>query len=71
MRLMRRKAAGICTETVDALIRDIPNASLECQAEAADLIQELIEKGSLAVAGSRQAVERAARLFERTEHLHS
>lgn len=71
MRLMRRRAAGIRTESIDALIRDIPNASPECQAEAAEMIQELIEKGSLAVAGSRQAVERASRLFDRTEHLHS
>ena len=64
-------------EPIANLIRmNLVKAGYQCETAsdgetAADLIQELIEKGSLAVAGSRQAVERAARLFERTEHLHS
>lgn len=71
MRLMRRELSGIQTEQIHRLLADIPNASPDCKEEAAAMIQELIDCGSLAAAGSRRAVSRAAELFEQTYHLHS
>lgn len=71
MRLMRRELSGIQAERIHRLLTDIPHASPDCKEEAAAMIQELIDCGSLAAAGSRRAVSEAANLFEQTYHLHS
>ena len=48
---------------------DIPSASLEDLEQASDVIQDIIDRGSLGAAGSRSAIDRAAGLFETVTHL--
>lgn len=69
MRAMRREIAGISSKTISTLLRDIPQASLSDQANAADIIQNIIDNGSLGAAGSRSTIERAAGLFQSVTHL--
>lgn len=71
MRFMRREAAGISTDRINALLSDIPNASLDCQKDASRIIQDILESGALAAAGSRQIIEQSAYLFDQVEHLTS
>lgn len=69
MRAMRRQIAGIRSEYLRELLDDIPSASLEDLEQASDVIQDIIDRGSLGAAGSRSAIDRAAGLFETVTHL--
>ena len=69
MRAMRRQIAGIRSDYLRELLDDIPSASLEDLEQASDVIQDIIDRGSLGAAGSRSVIDRAAGLFEAVTHL--
>lgn len=69
MRAMRREIAGVSSEAVRELLSDIPHASLDDLEQAADIIQDIIDKGALGAAGSRSVIDRAAGLFDAVTHL--
>ena len=66
---MRREIAGVSSEAVRELLSDIPHASLDDLGQAADIIQDIIDKGALGAAGSRSVIDRAAGLFDAVTHL--
>ena len=69
MRAIRRQIAGIRSDYLRELLDDIPSASLEDLEQASDVIQDIIDRGSLGAAGSRSVIDRAAGLFEAVTHL--
>lgn len=69
MRCLRRQVAGVSSEGLRELLRDIPHASLADLEQASGVIQDIIDRGSLGAAGSRSVIDRAAGLFESVTHL--
>ena len=66
---MRREIAGISSEALRNILSDISLASLDDQEKAADIIQDIIDSGSVGAAGCRSVIDRAAGLFETVTHL--
>lgn len=64
MRYMRRAMAGIDTDQINFMIADIKNARLEHQAEASQIIHDLLEQGPIVTVGNERAIQRSAGCFD-------
>lgn len=64
MRCMRRDLAGISTDTINDMISDIKNSSLSCQAEAAKVIDKLLQKGPFSAVGNEALIDEAKERFD-------